>query len=221
MPTKADLEAQINSLKHDLRRSERALNQALLDLDHLDTNAFKSSSPTPALSPETRQAIDRAHGEWERVVIDPDPRVNTYTQSREGAGWSWQADYTKNGQYAWCGFFAAFCHTSVKFPIRQKIFPSCYRLYQNWSKTSRCIDHAKVQPGDIVVVYSSKRALQGDHITLCVDNSTLNDGYITTIEGNAHGTLGDGEYGEGVIKRERKLEEFAHVYRLLGEDFDE
>ena len=221
MPTKAELEQQLDDLKHDLRRSERALNQARLDLEQLDTNAYTQKHTTPALSPQTRQALDRAYAEWERVVIDPDARVDTYCKSREGSGWSWQADYTKNGQYAWCGFFAAFCHTAVKFPIRQKIFPSCYRLYQNWSKTSRCIDHSKVQPGDIVVVYSSKRALQGDHITLCIDNSTINEGYITTIEGNAHGTLGDGEYGEGVIKRERKLEEFAHVYRLLGEDFDE
>ena len=82
------------------------------------------------------------------------------------------------------------------------------------AKTSRSIEHGKVAPGDIVVVYSSKRALQGDHITLCIDNSTVNEGYITTIEGNAHGTLGDGEYGEGVIKRQRKFSEFAHVYQI-------
>ena len=221
MPTKAELEQKLDDLKHDLRRSERALNQARLDLEQLDTNAYSQNHTTPALSPQTRQALDRAHAEWERVVVDPDARVDTYCKSREGAGWSWQADYTHNGQYAWCGFFAAFCHTAVKFPIRQKIFPSCYRLYKNWSKTSRSIEHSKVAPGDIVVVYSSKRALQGDHITLCIDNSTINEGYITTIEGNAHGTLGNGEYGEGVIKRQRKFSEFAHVYRLLGEDFDE
>lgn len=221
MPTKAELEAKIEEQNHVIRRTQRALNQAMLDLDQLDTNAFKSNFLTPALSPETRQAIDRAHGEWERVVKDPDLRVNTYMKSMQGAGWSWEADYTKNGQKAWCGFFLAFCHTAVRFPIRQKIFPSCYRLFKNWSKTSRSIDHEKVQPGDIVVVYSTKRAIQGDHITLCVDNSNLNNGYIKTIEGNAHGTLGDASYGEGVIKRERKLEEFAHVYRLLGEDFNE
>lgn len=221
MPTKAELESQISDLKHEIRRQQRSLNQLKLDIDELPSNLFKKSFPTPALSEHTRQAIDRAHSEWERVVVDPNPRVNTYTQSREGAGWSWYANYVKNGQYAWCGFFAAFCHTAVKFSIRERILPSCYRLYQNWSKTSRHIDHKKVAPGDIVVVYTSKRSLQGDHITVCIDSSTLNEGYITTIEGNAHGTLGDGSYGEGVIKRERKLDEFAHVYRLLGVDFDE
>ena len=42
-----------------------------------------------------------------------------------------------------------------------------------------------------------------------------------TIEGNAHGELGNGEQGEGVITRQRTLNEFAHVYRLLSSDFDE
>ena len=40
MPTKAELEQQLDDLKHDLRRSERALNQARLDLEQLDTNVY-------------------------------------------------------------------------------------------------------------------------------------------------------------------------------------
>ena len=221
MPTKAELENQILDLKHEIRRQQRSINQLKLDLDELPPNAFKSSFTTPHLSEQTRQALDRANQEWKRVVYDPSPRISTYIKTKEGAGWSWESDYIKNGQFAWCGCFAAFAHKAVKFPIRNKVFPSCYRMFKAWSKTSRSIDHVKVSPGDIVVVYTSKRSVQGDHITLCVDNSTINEGYITTIEGNAHGTLGDGEYGEGVIKRERKLTEFAHVYRLLGDDFDE
>lgn len=221
MPTKAELEQQIDDLKHEIRRQHRSLKQLELDIDDLPTDAYKPIYPTPQLTPHNKQALDRAYGEWEKDIHDPDPRINTYIRSSEGAGWSWESNYIKNGQFAWCGCFAAFVHTAVKFPIRKKIFPSCYRLYKAWSKTSRSIDHAEVAPGDIVVVYSSKRSLQGDHITICVDSTTIDQGYITTIEGNAHGTLGNGEYGEGVIKRERKLEEFAHVYRLLGEDFDE
>jgi hypothetical protein len=221
MPTKAELEQKIEDLEHDIRRLNRSINQTRLDLEDLPTNAFKKNFPTPQLSEQTRQAIDRAHGELDQVVIDPCDRINTYIKSKEGIGWSWESDYIKNGQFAWCGAFAAYCYTAVSFPIRNKIFPSCYRMYKAWSQTSRCIDHAKVQPGDVVVVYSSKRAIQGDHITLCIDNSTISEGYITTIEGNAHGTLGNGERGEGVITRQRKLSEFAHVYRLLNEDFDE
>ena len=94
-------------------------------------------------------------------------------------------------------------------------------MYKAWGQTSRKISPEKVQPGDIVVVYAAKRTMQGDHITLCVDSSTLNEGYITTIEGNAHGEFPDGSRGEGVIKRQRKLIEFAHVYRLTADDFDD
>ena len=93
-------------------------------------------------------------------------------------------------------------------------------MFQNWAKTSRKIKIDDVQSGDIVVVFTSKRSIQGDHITLC-HSTDLKNGYIETIEGNAKGTLGDGEYGEGVIKRRRSFEEIAHVYRLLGIDFDE
>ena len=75
-------------------------------------------------------------------------------------------------------------------------------------------------PGDIVVVYSAKRATQGDHITICVEPPN-SGGDFKTIEGNAHGTLGDDSYGEGVIKRERNLNDVAHVYRLIADDFDQ
>ena len=75
-------------------------------------------------------------------------------------------------------------------------------------------------PGDIVVVYAAKRSKQGDHITICVEAPDT-DGAFKTVEGNAHGTLGDGSHGEGVIRRDRTLDEVAHVYRLLGGDFDE
>ena len=44
---------------------------------------------------------------------------------------------------------------------------------------------------------------------------------IETIEGNAWGELGDGNYGQGVITRTRNLDGVAHVYRFLGSDFDE
>jgi hypothetical protein len=153
------------------------------------------------------------------MVEEPDQRINTYIRSMEGIGWTWEKEYVKNGQFAWCGAFAAFCYRAVKFKTRQKIFPSCYRLYSNWSQTSRKIEPRDMLPGDIVVVYSSARATWGDHITLC--RVAPIDGKFETLEGNAHGTLGDGSHGEGVIARERSLDEVAYVYRLLAEDFDE
>lgn len=219
MPTKAELQDQLSNLKQDYRRLERAFNQAQLDINALEVEDHNYL--TPAISDQAREAIKRAEIEWNQEIVDPCNRINTYIKSSEGIGWSWEDDYVKNGQFAWCGAFAAFCYTKVNLTIRKKIFPSCYRLYSNWSKTSRKIKTENIQAGDIVVIYTSKRSVQGDHITLCVDASTMSEGYIQTIEGNARGDLGNGEYGEGVIRQTRQLDSIAHVYRLLGSDFDE
>ena len=218
MPTKAELEEQIEGLKHDVRRMDRALNQAAIDLEALPPRMLHH--PTPHIDPRSAEAIARGLSEWERNVVDPDVRINTYIRTSQGIGWGWEKQYTTNGQFAWCGAFAAFCWTAVKINIRKKIFPSCYRLYTTWYNTSRRIESDRMAPGDIVVVYTSKRSKQGDHITICVDAPDC-DGTFKTVEGNAHGTLGDGSYGEGVIRRERNIDEVAHVYRLLGGDFDE
>ena len=217
MPTKADLEVTISELEHDVRRLSRSLGQAKLDLQELPERLV--NYPRPQRSEQSSVAIDRALAEWSSMVEEPDQRINTYIRSMEGIGWTWEKEYVKNGQFAWCGAFAAFCYTAVSFKTRQKIFPSCYRLYSNWSQTSRRIEPRDMLPGDIVVVYSSARATWGDHITLC--RVAPIDGKFETIEGNAHGTLGDGSHGEGVIARERSLDEVAFVYRLLAEDFDE
>ena len=219
MPTKAEIQKELDDLKQTNRRLERALNQAQLDIDLLEIDEDKYKAP--ATSIHAREAIKRAQAEWNRNVIDPSERINAYIKSTDGLGWSWEKDYIKNGQFAWCGAFASYCYTKVNSNTRKKIFPSCYRMYKNWSKTSRRVSADQIQVGDIVIVYTSKRSVQGDHITLCSDASTLKDGYISTIEGNARGELGSGEYGEGVIKRERQLDQIAHVYRLLGSDFDE
>ena len=219
MPTKAELENQIQSLEQDLRRVKRALGQAELDLDI--THIEIKDHVTPSQSDHAADVISGARAEWERVVKDPSPRIDAYIKSSAGIGWSWEKPYLQNGQFAWCGAFAAFCYTKANFNIRKKIFPSCYRLYSNWGQTSRKIPTNKLQRGDIVVVYSGKHSVQGDHITICESADTLHLGYISTIEGNAVGTLGNAEKGEGVIKRQRSLDEIAHVYRLLASDFDE
>jgi len=219
MPTKAEIQDKLDNLEQDYRRLERAFNQAQLDINALEIEDHDYN--TPAISFHAREAIKRAEVELNRVVVDPCDRINAYIRSAEGLGWNWVEPYTKNGEFAWCGAFASFCYTKVNSNIRKKIFPSCYRLYSNWAKTSRKISIEDVQAGDIVVIYTAKRSVQGDHITLCVDASTKKDGYIKTIEGNAKGELGNGEFGEGVVRQERELEKIAHVYRLLGSDFDE
>ena len=218
MATKAQLQEKIDDLQHQVRRLDRALNQAEIDLKVLPDRLV--TWPTPHIDPRSAEALSRGMEEWNRVVKEPDNRINTYIRTQEGIGWGWEKMYQKNGQFAWCGAFAAYCWSSVKLDIRKKIFPSCYRLYSNWSQTSRHIPVDKMSPGDIVIVYTAKRSKQGDHITLCKSEPD-SDGVFKTIEGNAFGTLGDDTYGEGVIQRERNIKEIAHVYRLLGVDFDE
>jgi len=220
MATKAELQRKIDALESDIRRMNRALGQAQIDLSIDEVSDY--AEITPHISEHAIEAIRRAQAEWASVVREPQKRIDTYIRSDAGLQWSWVDPYERNGQFAWCGAFAAFCYTKARPQIRKKIFPSCYRLHSNWAKTSRYIHPDNVRPGDIVVVYTSKRAAQGDHITLCTDISEFaSDGIITTIEGNAHGTLGDDTRGEGVITRTRSLSEIAHVYRLLGDDFDE
>ena len=217
---KREMQSLIDEMQDDLRRMNRALNQAHLDLSTDGPSSF--AEITPSISEQSIDAIKRAQSEWASVVKEPQQRIDTYIRSAQGLSWSWEEPYTRNGQFAWCGAFAAFAYTAARLQIRKKIFPSCYRLYNAWANTSRHISADQVRPGDIVVVYTSKRATWGDHITLCVDASSYStDGYITTIEGNANGKLGDGSKGEGVITRQRPAEQIAHVYRLLSEDFDE
>lgn len=222
--TKRDLEHEITELEHEMRRFRRALAQAHLDLDckQVDTR------PTRAVyaCPQSVEAIERAEAEWSRNVTEPEyggdsQRINTYIQSSQGLGWSWEADYTRNGQFSWCGAFAAYCYgLSVLPSVRQKIFPSCYRMWSNWGSTSRCRDGESPLPGDLITVYTSadRSPAYGNHIVLCV-SSPDESGEFHTIEGNAFGNGPEGRI-EGVIKRTRNMSDVAHIYRLLTEDYE-
>ena len=121
MPTKADLQEEIDGLKHQVRRMDRARNQAQLDLSAVPERLVHW--PTPHIDPRSAEAIQRGLSEWGQNIIDPDPRINTYIRTQEGSGWAWEKPYTHNGQLAWCGHFASFCWNSVKLDLRKKIFP--------------------------------------------------------------------------------------------------
>jgi len=215
MPTKADLETQVENNAQEIRRLQRALAQAHIDLPEIQRK--KLDNTTPHWIPAVETALSRSEAEWHRVVIEPDARIDDYIRTRDGLGWSWAEQYKKNGQFAWCGAFAAYCWSAVRFDIRQKIFPSCYRLYSRWGKTERCIEPHLMLPGDIVVISTVNGASWGDHITLCTSAPTA-DGTFETVEGNARGILGDGDTGEGVIKLTREMERVMYVYRVLEGD---
>lgn len=219
MPTKADLIKTVDTLTHEVRRLNRALNLAEIDLK-VDDQEKKVYWPTPAIDPKSREALDRGLNEWRDVVLDPSPRINTYIRTQQGINWTWEPVYKNDKDFAWCGAFAAFCWQSVKLEIRKSIFPSCYRLFNAWGQSSRKISADQMMPGDIVVVFSTARKSYGDHITLCMSPPNA-EGEFETIEGNAYGELGNGSYGQGVITRTRNLNGVAHVYRFLGSDFNE
>ena len=169
--------------------------------------------------------MKRAEAEWKRNVTEPSyggdwQRIDTYIRSSQGLGWSWESPYEHNGQFSWCGAFAAFAYQSVLPKIRQKIFPSCYRMWANWGSTSRCRDGEQPLPGDIVTVYTSdeRSPAQGNHIVLVLSPPDEH-GDFHTLEGNAHGMGPNGRI-EGVIGRTRNMSTVAHIYRLLSEDYD-
>ena len=222
--TKAQLLKQLEETKETQRRLQRSLNLALLDLE---TNLEKELNFQDIVKPSNHayDAMKRAKKEFELNVTEPggggdSNRINVYIKSSNGLGWSWEDNYEKNGDFAWCGAFAAFCYTNLKFTIRQKILPSCYRLYNNWYNTGRRSNEICI--GDIVTVFTSsdQSPHYGNHIVL-VSGLMDENGDFQTIEGNAKGEGPDGEWREGVSTRTRNIKYVACIYRLKDCDFDE
>ena len=223
-PTKAELIKRVDNLEDEARRLKRTIDHMSLDLTTLQY-VDKSLDHTCKPHESAIDVISRAQSEWSKNVTEPEldgdsQRINLYIKSREGAGWSWEDDYTKNGQLAWCGFFAAWCYTKARFNIRQKVFPSCYRMFNAWGGTTRKV--GEILPSDIVIVYTSqdKTPHYGNHITLAL-SSPNQEGNFETIEGNAKGYGPNEDYREGVSKRIRNIKDVAHIYRLSSEDYDE
>lgn len=222
--TKAQLIERLNNVSDDLRRSKRAINQLRIDLEPRDF-IIKDFDHVATFNDKVDEVLKRSENEFNLNVTEPggggdSSRINTYIKSVEGIGWDWEKDYTKNGQFAWCGAFAAFCYNSVRFNIRYKIFPSCYRMYNAWGNTTRKVKD--IYTGDIVVIYTSdeQSPAYGNHITIALGPPD-SEGFFETIEGNAKGYGPDGQYREGVSKRTRNIKDVAHIYRLASEDYDE
>jgi hypothetical protein len=173
-------------------------------------------------------AIKRSEAEWDKNVTEPEgggdwKQINLYIKSLDGLGWTWEDDYVKNGQFAWCGAFASFAYgDNVRLSVRKNTFPSCYRMSRDWTNSSRVQPKDSILPGDIITVYTSddQSPSYGNHIVIAL--SQPNDqGDFHTIEGNAHGVGPDQTWREGVSKRTRNLSSVARVYRLIDEDYNE
>lgn len=143
----------------------------------------------------------------------------------------------------WCGFGAAFAmlqggwifdgdhgdYYALNPAIAKYVMPSTARLaskakWDQANSNSRSVgfepfkkveSYYDMQPGDIVV--TGDRHAYGDHITMCA--GLLKGSKWRSYEANAHGTLGNGEYGEGVVTRVRPLSAATHIYRPGLEHF--
>lgn len=172
------------------------------------------------------------------VEVDPSqdqPSASKYIIEyiEEGLHWPRTVPYRNTGKlpqgFEWCGAFAAYCFRSVGLDrdIRHKHMASTFRLYDFCKGTPRKIELDQIQEGDVVVVGRRGSRAWGSHITICEER--LPHG-VLTVEGNAHGRLFSGSWGEGVIRRERPFFEHSntkknesyimHAYRWLWQDYD-
>jgi hypothetical protein len=174
--------------------------------------------------------IEVALEEHSRCIRDDQSgarRIDTYI--REGLGWTWTKRYRPQ-RFEWCGAAVAFwwLWAGLSHKVRRKHLASCYRLWR-WSgkgkPNERRIAPEDLQPGDIAVVgpepaprdapRSERKARPkwGRHIVLV---HRVHEDHIDTVEGNAHGRLGDGTRGEGVVRCERPLSASrTRTYRVL------
>lgn len=166
---------------------------------------------TPALADRT---IAAALAEWRLGVQEPPSggkvgleRIRAYIDGIGGPGGAYDSD----GDYEWCGAFAAYCLMAADVPgelLRQKSPPergglgSVYRAdcLARVGGATRITAARDLERGDVMIVGRLGRS-RGEHIALVEE--PLTDSGLMTIEGNASGGLPDGRWAEGVVRRTR------------------
>lgn len=146
-----------------------------------------------------------------------------------GLGWGWERRYLGDGDFEWCGAFAARCWEDggLLRQARLESWASCYRL-QRWA-TGRptstspaapgaacmrlCVpfnEHStalpiglEVRPGDVLIVGGAGTG-PGKHITL-VERFDEHAQAFHTYEGNAGGIGPDGKSRQGVVRTVRRI----------------
>ena len=195
-------------LRHALR--ERAMEA----LDALTASRVEACTGPECAAAARQLAVRRALEEFSLDVQEPPGRnwhrIGAYICGSGGLGWPSAAlpgsvstrQYTRNGQFAWCGAFAAWCWEHVAPAVRLARFASCSRL-EVWSRgTARRIAPSDLLPGDLAIVGPAAPG-SGAHIVVVIEAPT--NGIVATVEGNATGPGPDGIRREGVIRRQRPL----------------
>ena len=160
------------------------------------------------------RTIAAALAEWRLGVQEPPAggevglaRIRAYIDGIGGPGEAYHAD----GDWQWCGAFAAFCLMAAGVPgemMRQKSPPelgglgSVYRAdcLARVGDAVRITAARDLLPGDVMIVGRLGRG-RGEHITLVEE--PLSESGLMTIEGNASGGLPNGRWAEGVVRRTR------------------
>jgi hypothetical protein len=190
----------------------------------------QQQSRVDALETLGREAIDTAADQWHFAIHDPKRSDNTDDARRsksmidayirKGLGWTWEPPYAGDGDFEWCGAFAAYCWLSIKPALRKQYFASTFRLDRfarygsvNGEKnkgTGRLLaeldENSKTLPwepraGDILLI-GPKGSGYGKHICL-VESFDGKD--FKTIEGNGYGLAPNGKVWQGVIRNQRRL----------------
>ena len=144
----------------------------------------------------------------------------------------------RRGPLNFCGIgpaFAAHCligdhlEDGMCVPVRLKrgiayyVMPSTYRIQSagRWAKSGAeqapRVTLEDLRRGDIATVRTGANLSTGDHIVMVTGRSK---GQIGTVEFNAHGDLGGGNTGRGVVERVRNLDDVVRVYRFDERHFE-
>lgn len=219
-----------------------AIDQALL---HHERHVTQLNSDK--LEVAGRKAIERALAYWRQDIYDPtrgdytvDGRrskqiIDSMIRGKSALDWSWETEYRGDGDFQWCGAFAAACWPEVKQSLRQTYFASTlrldryasYRSFQGEPNTgsgriylaldehSSVNDPANlkdlVRPGDILMIGPSRTDKNHETWRDCGQHICLVESFdavaevFHTLEGNGNGEGPHGERQQGVVKGVRSL----------------
>jgi hypothetical protein len=211
----------------------------------LFTSIWRQASQPLDLAAAGQRAVDRAAVMWQAGVYDP-RRVDTSKDAercrgvidtfiRSDLGWTWEPPYKGDGDYEWCGAFAAFAWIAVRPELRKTYFASTYRLdrYARYASvngernggTGRLLaelDENSRDVGGFIQTNLNGRTQSigwaprpGDILTIGPVGSgygkhiclveSYADGVFSTIEGNGTGLAPNGQRWQGVVRGRRYL----------------
>lgn len=205
---------------------------------------------TDALEEAGQKALGLALVQWGHDIYDPkmsDTSANAIEckkvidqMIRFGLGWTWEPPYAGDGDFEWCGAFAAKCWPGIKPALRRTYFASTYRLDRYGSYRSvngeknegegrlmATLDEHSTQPffvpraGDILLIGPTGSGY-GKHICL-VESYSQATRMFSTIEGNGTGLGPNGERQQGVVRAKRSLggANVWHARRLIRPSVDD